>query len=862
MNHYKIQGMTPAIDQQRLEWRTILREQRQALYTEYQRTRHSRHLLNAHAHLLDQLLQTIWQTLPIAEQAALIAVGGYGRSELFPGSDLDILILLPDEPVAGTEAVIEDFIGILWDIGLEAGHSVRDIHGCVVKAAEDITIATNLLEQRLVAGNQALQQRLAQSLTEDRDTFAFVTGKLLEKQQRHARYFGVANNLEPNIKESPGGLRDLHTLLWISQAIGLGKHPAQLMQRGILTAAEERLLEHNIHRLEMLRIDLHLAAGRREERLIFDLQQQLAERWGLSDQPGKRASEQLMQIYFKAARTVLQLSEILIPTLLAHLYSPLPHSVVDIDQRFCSVNGLLDLKQADLFETQPSTMFEALLLLQRRPDLNGIAPRALRALWHARARINAHFRRQPENRAMFVQIFREPKLTRVLRRMNLYGVLGKYLPEFGRIMGQMQHDLFHVYTVDEHILMVIRNLRRLLTPEFNHEHPLLSRLMTDFDKPELLYLAALFHDIAKGSGMDHSQAGMVTARKFCEEHELEADDGELVVWLVGQHLNMSLTAQKQDIDDPQVVQHFAELVGTPRRLTALYLLTVSDIRATGPKVWNGWKGKLLESLYLSTMHTLRHGGQDIASALEERKRQAHALLRLYAVPEAATRAFWQETDTLYFLRHDAQEIAWHARMLNRFVHTEQPIVRTRLAEEMDGIQVLVYTPDRSALFARLCTFFSRINYSIANAKVYTTRHGYALDTFNVFIPEYHDGNYRDLLNFIEFELPACLNQVSMPAPPNGRISRHLRHFPIQPQVQIRPDDNDNFYVLSFVAGDRPGLLARVAQLLADYRISVFNAKIMTMGGRVEDSFLLAGAALQTEKQRLELEKALLQILIV
>ena len=854
--------MTTAITDQRLNWRATLTEQRQALYADYRHTRHSRHLLAAHTRLVDRLLQEIWQTLPIAGQATLIAVGGYGRGELFPGSDLDILILLPDEPIAEAEAVIEHFIGILWDIGLEAGHSVRDIAGCVTKAGEDITIATNLLEQRLITGNQALQQQLAQTLDQTRDTFAFVVGKLLEKQQRHARYFGVANNLEPNIKESPGGLRDLHTLLWISQAIGLGSHPAQLMQNGILTVAEERLLEHNIHQLEMLRIDLHLAAGRREERLIFDLQQQLALGWGLSDQPGRRASEQLMQIYFKAARTVLQLSEILTPILLAHLYSPLPHSVLDIDDRFCSVNGLLDLKQADLFEKQPSTMFEALLLLQRRADLNGIAPRALRALWHARGRINAHFRRQPENRAMFVQIFREPRLTRILRRMNLYGVLGRYLPEFGRIMGQMQHDLFHVYTVDEHILMVVRNLRRLLTPEFNHEHPLLSRLMTDFDKPELLYLAALFHDIAKGSGQDHSLAGMVSARKFCEEHGLDSEDTELIVWLVGQHLNMSLTAQKQDIDDPQVVQRFAELVGTPRRLTALYLLTVSDIRATGPKVWNGWKGKLLEALYLSTLHVLRHGGQDIASALEERKRQAQSLLRLYAVPESAAHTFWQELDTLYFLRHDAQEIAWHARLLNRFVHSEQPIVRTRMAEEMDGIQVLVYTPDRTALFARLCTFFSRINYSIANAKVYTTRHGYALDTFNVFIPEYHDGNYRDLLNFIEFELSACLSQVEMPAPPTGRISRHLRHFPIQPRVQIRPDDNDDYYVLSFVAGDRPGLLARVAQLLADYNISVFNAKIMTMGGRVEDSFLLAGAALQSEKQRLELEKALLQILIV
>lgn len=854
--------MNTTLDSQCFEWRNRLSTQRATLFSNYQNNRHSRQLLEAHARLIDDILHEIWRTLPIAESAALIAVGGYGRRELFPHSDLDILILLPDHPGAEYDNVIENFVGTLWDIGLEIGHSVRTIDDCIAQSSNDITIATNLLEQRFIAGNQPLQQKLEQSLFQSRDTFAFVIGKLLEKQQRHARYFGVANNLEPNVKESPGGLRDLHTLLWISKAIGLGERPSQLLRQGILTHAEERLLEHNIHQLEMLRIDLHLAAKRREERLIFDLQQQLAHTWKFTDQPGKRASEQLMQLYFKAARTILQLSEILLPILLSHHFSPLPHSVIQIDDRFCSVNGLLELKQPDLFEKLPSTIFETFLLLQRRNDLNGLAPRTLRALWHARAKINAHFRQQPDNKALFLQIFREPRLTRTLRRMNLYGVLGKYLPAFGRIMGQMQHDLFHVYTVDEHILMVIRNLRRLLMPEFNHELPLLSRLMNDFEKPELLYLAALFHDIAKGSGMDHSQEGMIHARKFCETHQLSNEDTELVVWLVGQHLQMSLTAQKQDIDDPQVVQCFAELVSTPRRLTALYLLTVADIRATGPKVWNAWKGKLLEELYLSTVHVLRHGGQDIASALEDRKQQAQSLLRLYAVPEDAIQAFWRELDTVYFLRHDVQEIAWHARLLNRFVHTEQPIVRTRLADEVDGVQVLIYTPDKEALFARLCTFFSRINYSIADAKVYTTRHGYALDTFNVFIPEYHDGNYRDLLNFIEFELSACLNETNMPSPPSGRISRHLRYFPIQPRVQIRPDDNGNYYILSFIAGDRPSLLARVAQLLADYHISVFNAKIMTMGGRVEDSFLLAGESLQSEKQRLELEKALLQILIV
>ena len=842
--------------------RKQLAQERSALLEQYQSHRDPQRYLSQHSQLVDRVLQQLWQHAGLTEQASMIAVGGYGRGQLFPSSDIDVLVLLPAVSPAELPEQVAALIGHMWDIGLEVGHSVRTADECLQEAAADITIETNLLENRLIAGAATPYQQLILRLDCQRDPLAFFEGKTLEQQQRHNRHFGVTNNLEPNIKESPGGLRDLHTILWISKAIGLGENWSDLVQRGILTQAEARLIHHSDRQLQRLRIDLHILARRREDRLIFDLQQSMGLAFGLQDTPAKRASEQVMQLYFRAAKTVSQLNGILLPNLRARLYSQVPRITQNLNERFYSVNGMLGIRRPDVFEKEPSAILEAFLMLQRNPELTGFAPRMLRALWHARSHINDRFRKNPENRRLFMQMLREPGLTRCLRRMNLYGVLGRYLPGFGRIVGQMQHDLFHVYTVDEHILMVVRNLRRFAISAFNHEYPFLSRLINDFERPEVLYVAGLFHDIAKGRGGDHSTLGMVDAREFCEQHELSAEDTELVVWLVGQHLTMSSIAQKQDIYDPDVIQRFAELTQTPRRLAALYLLSVADIRGTSPKVWNAWKAKLLEDLYNATLRVLLRGGEvDLNSELEERKTQALSLLRLYAVPAGVEQKLWSQLDMVYFLRHEAKEIAWHARILNRFVNIETPMVRARLSDDHEGIQVLVYTPDKPELFARTCAFFGRTNYSIADAKVYTTRHGYALDTFHVFIPEHHDGDYRDMINFIEFELAECLRLETPPPPPaNGRISRHLKHFPIAPQVLIRPDDKDNFYVLSIVAGDRPGLLARIAKVLADYRLSVQSAKIMTLGSRAEDSFLVSGPGLKDNKTVLALESELIAAL--
>jgi [protein-PII] uridylyltransferase len=443
--------------------------------------------------------------------------------------------------------------------------------------------------------------------------------------------------------------------------------------------------------------------------------------------------------------------------------------------------------------------------------------------------------------------------------MNQYGVLGRYLPQFGRVVGQMQHDLYHVYTVDEHILKVIRNLRRFAVPELAHEFPLCSRLMTDFERPEVLYLAGLFHDIAKGRGGDHSHLGAIDALRFARAHQVSSEDAQLVAWLVESHLVMSSTAQKQDISDPDVVRTFAERVKDERRLAALYLLTVADIRGTSPKVWNAWKAKLLEDLFHLTRRLLAGHGATLESSVHARQEEAQAKLRLYAVPEQAHEKLWAQLDTAYFLRHDAQEIAWHTRLLYYRTDTRAPVVKARLSPAGEGLQVMVYVEDQKELFARICSFFESISYDIHEAKVYTTRNGYALDTFQVQDPSNDRPRYRDIMSYIEYELSErLLQQAALPALPQPRLNRQLRHFPISPEVNIQPDDRGTYQVLSVIAGDRPGLLSRIARVLTAHDVNLHTAKINTLGARAEDVFLITGSTLHDAKRVVRFEADLLE----
>jgi len=838
--------------------RERLRAGRQALRNAFHADPDSARLLREHAALVDHAIRSVWQASAMPATAAAVAVGGYGRGQLYPHSDVDVLVLVPDGASVPATA-IERFFAMLWDVGIELSHAVRTLADCDSEMARDVATRTSLLENRLVAGSRALLRRFRRRFAAALDAPAFHDAKVREQQQRHVKYQDAIYNLEPNVKESPGGLRDLATVLWIAQAADYGSSWRELARNGLMTQDEARAVARAERVIAGLRIRLHYLLGRREDRLVFDAQHALAAELGLADTRSKRASEQLMQRYYRAAKLVLQINAIVLANLHAKLH-PAATTPVAIDADFQQVDELLDVAADDLFARRPSAILDAFLLLQTHPDLKGMAARTVRAIWAERARIDAVFRADHANRERFIAMFRtERGLLHGLRRMNLYGVLGQYLPVFGRIVGQMQHDLFHVYTVDEHILMVIRNLRRFTEAQHAHEYPLCSRLMADFERRWVLYVAGLFHDIAKGRGGDHSLLGARDARRFCREHGLLAEDAELVEWLVAEHLVMSTTAQKQDLSDPDVIRGFAHKVGSERRLAALYLLTVADIRGTSPTVWNSWKAKLLEELYQATHDVLAGDAPErsVRDSIDARRAEARRLLRLHAIPDGAEAPLWRHLDTPYFQRHSAEELAWHARQLHRRIDSTAPVVKARLTPGGAGVQVLVYVRDEPQLFARLCSFFGNRGLSIDEAKIHTTRAGFALDTFTLDASNPSGAPYRDTLALIESELVRQLTErapLARPAP--GRGSRRVRHFPLTPQIQIFPDDKGTHYILEVTAADRPGLLASIAYTLAQADVSVTSAKINTLGDRAEDVFLIEGAPLHDAQALLRLETAL------
>lgn len=823
-------------------WRSYLHAQQAALRADFEEKADTSRLLRRHCRLVDAILGKIWQQSGLDTETSLIAVGGYGRGELFPYSDVDLLILVPEQASDARNSRVESLIGLLWDIGLAVGHSVRSIGECVTEAGKDATVQTNLLEARLLAGKTGQYEAFQQAIASVMDVPRFFEAKMLEQQQRHARFHDTAYNLEPNIKESPGGLRDLQNISWIACSMGLGESWNGLAEHGLISRQEARQIRrHELH-LQMLRTRLHYLAGRREDRLLFDFQNDLACQLGYSNNHRRRASEQLMHGYYRSAKYVGLMNEILLKLLRERIY-PDRHQVTIINARFEARNGLLDARSPTLLQREPTAILESFLLLQQHPGLHGMSVNLLRNLHRVKNLVNHDFRQHPANKQLFLQILQQQTgVTRALTLMNRYGILGRYIPAFGRIIGQMQHDLFHVYTVDEHILNVLGNLRRFALPQFSHEFPLCSKLFSTFERPHLLYLGALFHDIAKGRGGDHSVLGTADARRFCQAHELPQEATELVAWLVESHLLMSATAQKSDLADSAVIERFAELMEDERCLTALYLLTVADIRGTSPQVWNAWKAKLLENLYLATRRLLRGEGLDVDAALLQRQAQARAILNHYSIVERAYQELWEKLGRVYFLRHESQDIAWHSRLLLTHINTQAAIVRARLSPAGDGIQVMIYMRDRDDLFARICDFFERIGYTIVEANVHTTQHDYALDSFLVLDPNDHAIHYRDLLNYIEYELAQKLLSAGPPtAPLQGRVSRQVKHMPIAADVSIKAGRAGN-YQLDIVASDRPGLLSRIAHVFLEHGVHLHTAKINTLGNRVEDTFLISPRA--------------------
>jgi [protein-PII] uridylyltransferase len=841
-----------------VELRGAHRAMRAAAIEQFSVWRDPDRLLSRLSAAADVTLRALWQQYSLDGHALLAAVGGYGRAELFPHSDIDLLIVVHAESEPALGAKLESFVGVCWDLGLELGHSVRTIDQCVADAGADVTVQTSMLELRYLAGDRSLYRLLVEKLARQLDPVAFFQAKMLEMRQRHAKFEDTPYSLEPNTKEGPGGLRDLHVIRWTARAAGYGSTWHDLARRGLMTDDEARVTKRNERILKRIRAVLHVCANRREDRLVFDLQAQAAAAIGIADDNPRRASEELMQRYFWAAKTVTQLNSIVLQNLSSALLQPCGATPEPIDAEFQNLQGSLDVIDPGLFEREPSAILRAFFTMQTHSELKAMTAPTLRAIWHARTRIDGKFRRDPANRALFLKMLKQPRgITHEFRRMNQWSVLGRYLPVFRRIVGRMQHDLFHVYTVDQHILMVIRNLRRFTLDEHAHEYPFCSQLMAGYEKPWLLYIAALFHDIAKGRGGDHSALGQRDARRFCRQHLLTESETALVEFLVGHHLTMSSVAQKQDLSDPAVIEQFARLVGTEERLTTLYLLTVADIRGTSPKVWNAWKGKLLEDLYRASKSVLAGRSAQTGERVDAQRKEALRILNLYALSESAYAPLWSKLDIAYFLRNDAQDIAWHTRVLYSHVDTLEPVVRTRLAAFGEGFQVVVYLRDQEDLFARICGYFDRKNLSVLDARIHTTRHGYALDSFLVVDPAQANG-YRDILQLVESELSEALRLRNALAPPvRGRISRRSRYFPIRPTVDLRADDRGRHYLLSVTANDRTGLLYSIARLLSLRRINLYTARVTTLGERVEDVFLIDGPSLSNLKQQLQLETDLL-----
>ena len=834
----------------RLEiFRTALKQGREALKQSHLNGARSHEIIKTHAWLIDQLIVHVWKQhlalLPKETRAALVAVGGYGRGELHPASDIDLMLLLEKNHHNQVSGFFEALLHFFWDMGLEVGHSVRSLKDCAREGKKDITIATNLMEARLLQGDAGLFKTM-QTMTSASQIWPskqFFAAKWQEQIERHHRFDDTAYNLEPNIKEGPGGLRDIQMISWVTQRHFGTNSLHDLVKLKFLSEKEYRALMHGRDFLWQIRNGLHYLAGRREDRLLFDYQRALALQMHYANKPGSLAVEQFMKRYYRTVKELALLNEILLQHFQEAILAPRKVKQKPVNRRFQSHDDFIEATHPKVFEHSPYAMLELFLLLQQNPKLKGVRASTIRLLRANLHRIDQKFRKDIACRSLFMEIMRQPRgITHELRRMNAYGVLGAYIPAFGKIVGQMQHDLFHVYTVDEHSVFVMRNLRRLTVPEFKNELPLASAIIQQLAKPERLYLAGLFHDIAKGRGGDHSELGEKEARAFCKLHGLSDYDTRLVCWLVRNHLIMSMTAQREDISDPEVVLRFAKKVGDQEHLNNLYLLTAADMRGTSPKVWNAWKGKLLSQLYADTLRVLRRGFGapiDVQAHIADLRTEALALLKPKFIPVELINKHWQHMDNDYFLRHDVESLAWHAEIIAPASASDLPLVAARYRPDWGSSEFLIFTPDREDLFVVLTAGFDRLNLSIMDARIHTTRFGFALDTFIAFD---HTGQaISDAKMLLQLQ-DALREQLLNPRPGRNvaavHLPRQLKHFPIETKVSFSPSSNAQLTLMEVIAQDRPGLLYQVALSLQHCKARLVTAKVATYGERAEDMFFI------------------------
>jgi [protein-PII] uridylyltransferase len=836
-------------------FKDCIRQQNAELIEHFQAGTPAAVLIRERSDFMDDILGLAWRHFlgPYADKLALVAVGGYGRRELHPSSDIDILALLDpvddldDAIAAAYQQALSGFLNFLWDIGLKPAQSVRTVDDCVRLARQDQTVITNLMESRLILGSQPLFEALWARIGPEHlwPSPEFFEAKMAEQAARYAKYHDTAYNLEPNVKEGPGGLRDIQSLGWIIKR-HYNSQTLDLLREGWLTEAEYAELVQARDFLWQVRFALHALTGRAEDRLLFEYQQELAHQFGYLDPDINQAVEQFMQRYYRTVMGLERLNEMLMQLFKeVVLHGDEDFVILPINEQFQAVNNYVEVLHPEVFKHQPLALLKIFLLLQQNTSLLGIRASTIRLIRQHLYLIDDGFRLDPEACRLFMAILRQKSgITHQLRRMNRYGVLAAYLPAFGRVVGRMQYDLFHVYTVDEHTLFVIRNLRRFAIEKFRVDHPLCNEIFELVEKPELLYIAAMMHDIAKGSGDDHSLAGAAIADDFCRHHGISPRDTALVRWLVQNHLLMSMTAQRKDINDPEVIHEFATAVGDQTTLDHLYLLTVADIRATNPNLWNSWKDALLKELYLTTRWVFRRGltrpleqAEKIASA----KAESRAQLRRLGIADRIVEQVWHTLNDEYFLRYLPEEATWHTVAIGACRPEDLPLVLLRPVSQRGSAEVFVYARHQDFIFAHTTAILDQLGLTVFDARIITAADGYVLNSYHVL--EQTGEPIREHLRQVQIcvRLRECLlNPGGAPIQVQRREPRQIKHFTVPTQLYFHEDPQNRYTILELIATDRPGLLSKVGQAFRQCGIRLYNARISTIGSRAEDIFYITG----------------------
>ncbi len=848
-------------------FREAIQHAREILNARYLRNESIVALVTGRSWYIDQLLRCAWDRYRWDESKniALLAVGGYGRGELHPHSDIDLLLLTRSEDHAKHKSNISAFFTFLWDINLEIGQSVRSIKQCRQEALKDITVATSLMESRTIVGPEDLRQEMI-TQTQNPQVWPakeFFKAKRDEQIARHEKYHDIDYALEPNVKTSPGGLRDIQTIAWIAKRHYRGQNLADLVTLGFLTPSEYEQLASGEQLLWKIRYGLHLLASRKEDRLLFDRQKDLAKMFGYVDDEKSLAVEKLMQEYYRAVATLRGLNDVL----LQHfdeviLRAGEKEEITVINKRFQIRNNYIEATYPAVFKRFPFALMEIFVLMAQKPAIAGIRAATIRLIYEHQTLVDEKFRKDLRNTTLFMELLRSPhQVTSQLRRMSRYGILGRYLPEFGAITGKMQHDLFHIYTVDAHTLQVVENMRRFRYPGAEEQFPIAAHIALRLPKVELLYIAGLYHDIAKGRGGDHSTLGMADATEFCQRHHLSAWDTKLVTWLVGKHLLMSMTAQRMDIADPEVIQQYALQMGDKLHLDYLYAMTVADINATNPNLWNNWRASLLRQLYLSTKRALRRGLEnpiDRADRIKDKQESAQIKLMDRGLSKDQIAAIWGNIDDEYFVRESTANIVWHTDAIAKNKgHDTLVLIEDRGETAAEGAsQIFIYTINRNHLFASSAAAMEQLGLNIQDARIFTSTKNYCMNTYSVLESDgtpvsANDIRRQKIIDLLKLFLSEPDKHLKFS---NKRIDRKLKHFSQHVETDVINSDDKPYTTLEINCPDQPGILASVGKIFADHKIQLQNARIATLGERVEDLFFIVDENNQKIIEPAEIER--------